>query len=533
MPEYQSITRGQSFYPAPEIPAPEYMHYGELGCSFISLSQPTGEPAVNYIRNPSFERNRQGWDIAIALGTTLLRTATGPFSGTFGLRVTAPPGAQPGDQYGALYGAGSIIGSPFPQISVAVNQRVYGGIWVRGEPGDTIAVQLIFDGIAVPGYINNISNPPTLVSATGEWQFVRATFSTRAAGSTVGLMATSDNGSGAGLFFVDGAIISTNDVQFFDGDSFGATWAGAPHASESNASQFAALGQPINLTDLGVDVISYEGFGVPPVENISTSFARQHGSHFQRQRFLPRTMTITLDVQDCSLLTGVQQARCDLIDAIFGYKFRETCRFDLILYWTFVNSCCEALSRTVAIPVQYEGGLEGSTGHLWRSRIALQFTAYEQLFWQDVNTTSSVIIPVSPSATRPVVDGNQPAYPIIQVVTGADPMTLTRVINDTGGVAIGIGVPTLGYTVPANSVLRIDTNPLTFEAIQIDSAGTVTDLRTQINFPASNLGEFLMIPGTNNLRLDAGSVLPATASANVTWRNNYLGVECAPLTKEC
>lgn len=528
MPQRQKHLDRQ-FFLVGERPPPSYLHTGRDGCSFLEVSSPLGDPDINLIQNPSFELSTDGWTSIQSVGTTF-ESVTEGYSGAFALQVTADVGSTLYDiAFTSFLGDVGFV-NPFGAIFVGADNMVYGSVWVRGCRGDNITMQLIRDGVGViiPG--ETTTNPSVTIKANGQWQRITTTWLANV-DRNVAMLITNDNESGCGEMLVDAAKISLNDTVYFDGDSIGGSWDGAPHESTSRVDQFSSLTSPVNLTDLGLDIINYEGFGVPPVDNLSTSFARQHGSHFQRQRFLPRTLTIQADVQACDKWSDTFRKRCDLVNTLFAYKFRETCRFDLILYWTLRDDCCNPLTTRLAIPVIYSEGLSGLTNHLWSERITFQLVAHEQLFWYEESPQSSENIPLTPGSTRPNVEGNQPSHPIIWVIADQNPITLTSITNDVGAVRFAIGSPTVGYTVPAGNVLRVDTNPLSFNMTETDINGTETTVTNQFNYEFSSpLGSFLLVPGENNLRIDADSTIPTDARIFVQWRNQYLDAACAPLT---
>lgn len=519
------------FNNAPERPVPQYLHAGE--CSFVSLSQHAGIPAINYVRNPSFELGLDGWYAFEVTGTTTTWTRLESHDGSYSMRVNAPAGAT---YYSVGYMQNNAFPgpSPFPElISGADGGPIYAKAMVKACVGDKITIRFERDGIFAPTVPNHIPNSRKVYDGTGDWMLIEVDVDTTGS-NPYGIIISSDNGSGCGQFHVDSAIISTGDVLFFDGDSYGAEWDGPIHASQSNIAAEFSLTSPVNLADLGLDVIAYEGFGVPPVENITTSFATQHGAHFQRQKFLPRTMTITFDVQTCDQWSDVARARCKFVKKIFGYKFRETCRFDMMLYWRLVDDCCGVMSNTLQIPVVYEGGLEGSQTFLWSERIILQLTAYEDPFFAATSQQSSLDFSIA-DPQRPDITGTEPVYPRIIITTGANAALIDRVINDTGGVSIAFRENNAtGITIPANHMLIVDTDPLQFRIDLIPlsgGAGSAVDMRYTLDYANSHFGKFLLVPGENNVRIGTASTFPAGTRAIMTWRNKFVDSACAKIIR--
>lgn len=525
----------RQFYNAPERPVPQYLHNGPNSCSFVKISQPAGIPGINQVRNPSFERHTDGWGLSV-LGTTMTRTTEESYTGAHSLRIDADPGTA---DYATFYGPQSSVPTVYPIVTMNQNATLYGKVYVKGNVGDRIRVRFYTDGVFA--IIPPISSTVDSKMASGDWQLFEVEGRALSAAVTpVMLWIENDNGSGQNQFYVDGALMSSSNLIPFDGDTTGAVWDGAPHNATSSISDYASMGPPVNLSDLGLDIIAYEGFGVPPVDNLTTSFADRHGAHFQRQKYLPRTLTIQADVQSCDSWTDVAESRCKFIRSLFNYKFREVCRFDLMVYWTLMDDCCVPKSKTLQIPVVYEGGLEGSNTFLWSDRIAVQLSAYEDPLWQSPNLSASEDFAFTVgggTAIRPEVEGTEAVYPIFYATAGATQVTLSRLTNDVGGVALAFREGANAHvTIPADHTLMIDTDPLSFDIVLINNTtGARQDRKYTLDYALSNLGDFHMFPGQNNLRVDTHSggtsSFPAGSEIIAAWREKYIDSACAEVIR--
>lgn len=498
-------------------------HYWGGDCSYWSIVKPLATDVTNQVANPSFERDIDGWTTSTG-AVPLVRSQFGVVGGYRGT-ATPPPGSG---AYSVIYGPNFAV-SALPQAVVNQNRTMYGCVWVRAKAGNTLRVNMIYDGIFGGFAPYAIVGEQTTVQATGQWQRICCSFTATALFPTgitqwpLALQIETDNAAGGNLD-VDAAIMSESiESSYFDGDAGnGFTWAGASHASFSTASRFSrTYGTEINFADLGIDIYADAGWGHAPVENITTSFAQLNGSHFQRQRLLPRTLTLTAAINACCSVTQVHKARKALIDAM-TYAFYEICTEEMLLTYQVRSECCGALSVPIGILVSYQAGLEGLRTNPYFEKLALQFVSNNDPTFFDIYETNVVLSPANLTGTSIQATGNAPMYPIIELRAGANPVTINRVINDTGQYGLALGVPNVGYTLPANNYLIIDTDPRSFSATLYPSN---TSLMSQINFPGSNVvGRAMMLPGFNSWRADWGTP-NVGQELLIRWRNRFLSAD--------
>lgn len=491
-------------------------------CAYWSIVKPLGVDLVNYVANPSFERDTTGWFPSTAT-VALTRTRFG-IAGGYKLTAT-PAGAG---TYGVYYGADS-SGSGFSIANVPQGQTMYACVWLRAKVNTTIRVSLFFDGAfgGTPPYA--LEGRQTQITATGQWQRACCSFTASPRFTTavtqwpLGLKIETDNQYGGNLD-IDAAVMTLGlQADYFDGDSgSGIGWAGAAHASLSVASRYSRIyGTTENFVDLGFDIYSDAGWGMPPIENVTTSFAMLNGAHYQRTRLTPRTLTLTAIINAQCSPTKVHRVRKALIDAM-TYRFDEICTEEMLMIYQVRSECCGALSFPIGIRCTYAAGLEGLRTNPYYERVTLSFVANNDPTFFDLYETTVVLSNANLTGTSISAAGNTGMYPIIELRAGANPVTINRIINDTAAYAIALGVPTVGYTLPANNYLIIDTDPRNFSAT-LYPAGT--SVMSQVNFPSSNaVGRAMMIPGVNSWRADWASS-PGDQELLIRWRNRYLSAD--------
>lgn len=512
----------------PDDPAPHY--WGPPDCSYWSIIKPLGIDLVNYCANPSFERNTTGWYPSSAT-VALTRDRFGIAGG---YRLTATPAAA--GTYSVFYAADSSL-SGFALANVPQNQTMYACTWVRAAKGNKIRLSLFFDGFFGGMAPYALEGKQTTITATGQWQQVCCSFTATPRFPTavnqwpLGLKIENDNTYG-GTLNVDAVTMTIGQqASYFDGDSgSGFGWSGAAHASLSVASRFSrAYGTTENFVDLGFDIYSDAGWGHVPVENITTSFAMLDGAHYQRTRLLPRTLTLTAVINSQCSPTKVHRARKALIDAM-AYRFTEICTDEMLMIYQVRSECCGALSYPIGIRCAYQSGMEGLRVNPYFEKVTLQFIANNDPTFFDMYETSVVLSNANLTGTTISAAGNGPMYPVIELRAGGNPVTINRIINDTAQYAIALGVPTVGYTLPANNYLIIDTDPRSFSAT-LYPAGT--SVLSQVNFPGSNAaGRAMMLPGANSWRADWATT-PGDQELLIRWRNRYLSADSLTYIDGC
>ena len=192
-----------------------------------------------------------------------------------------------------------------------------------------------------------------------------------------------------------------------------------------------------------------------------------------------------------------------------------------------LNDCCEPISSPLEIPVLYQGGLEFTRNNPFSERIALQFIANQNVYWRSPTESSSALTTTG-TGTNVYNEGNAPAYPVVKLTAGSSALTINRVINDTNGTAIGLGVPNLGYTIPAGSYVTINTDPKNFSAVL--QPGNV-DISSQINHEFSNISQFKLTPGDNSMRIEGSA--GGNAAVTVTYREQYQSVDSVKIYNDC
>lgn len=208
---------------------------------------------VNLVTNPSFELGLTHWRIGQTAGKTQsdqVSPGLAPGMGVSSAQITvlALGGADLADYVimVATFNIGAGIGaaSPDPAMPLTVAATI------QGPPGRSIAIRAVALSGTTSRYSKSTGDVKTVVTATGAPQRVSVVlpydpmfpldgFQLRAGLSTAGLQV-------GDVCLVDG-VIAVSGVQapdYFDGDTPGYQWDGAPNASTSSSRPRPAVAPP-------------------------------------------------------------------------------------------------------------------------------------------------------------------------------------------------------------------------------------------------------------------------------------------------
>ena len=471
-----------------EDPGEVYWH--SLGAKGSwSIVAPVGKLVRNNVSNPSFEFNTDGWIPSI--GSTMTRVPGGTFGG-YQLHVTGT---------GQPIGVSFQSDPAFPSLHINCGEKLYASIDVLVRPGAFFRVVLQRAGIAPLGECYPAGDETTGFG-TGDYQRIFTSFECRDDGSggtgcTVALfIEVQDFQSGTPEFYIDSARIGRIEVgDYFDGDSPGAAWVGTPHASTSYIDQFSrSYGSSVNLNEIGFNITGDEGTGLPSVENQTTPFAQLMGSNFDRQRIHERVITLLGEWTECTT-QAMHEARKDFWKAL-NYRFKMQCNYPLILQYQLRDCDGRSLSKILRIPVHYTSGGETTRKNPIQQKMAIQFTAYEDLFWSEEFERSQIISPnVLTTVDNP---GSEDSWIVISFVgTGANP-SLTSIENRSTGHIVTFGVPTPPYVFASGSYVLLETTPRRSRALLFPGGTTIM---SQVRFSESNLGMLRLVPGENEIMI--------------------------------
>lgn len=329
-----------------------------------------------------------------------------------------------------------------------------------------------------------------------------------------------------GPVYIDSLVIveGRRELEYFDGNTVGGQWNGAENASTSTLSRFStASGEKFYLSELGLDIYSDAGWGMPPQDLVTRNFARFDGAELKRLRNLPRTISISGIVENCTL--EMHERRCALIKAL-SYRFDNICPQEILLGYQLIDSCGTPITKELVIPVKYRSGLEGLRTSLDNERINLQLIANTQPLWRETNENS--ILPVQNGLTQVNYEGTAPAPIIIEFRAGpvAD-MRIFEVENqisnaqvifidpDNGGIA--------GKPIIAGRSNIIDTTPGSFEFYTPNA--TFPDQLRFIDYINSDISLLNLVQGNNQMYLEWQG---ADSEVVMHWYNYHYSVDCAP-----
>ena len=505
----------RTFCSYPEVPEesnPYYFRHSVNG--FWSFLKNPGTDATNLVSNPSLELNADGW--GSDSGATIGRDATAFYRGVFSLSVQ-PAGAGP---YDANFASLQAFPSPFAQIDIPPGETYYGRIAVRAFPGDTLTIRMLADGIFVGQPLIEQS-----VTAQGDGQWHEYEVSARnpnAVPVPVRIFVGNDNAGGNPQMNIDGVIIADMPLSIFDGDSLFASWNGPVHASTSTArATTRGWGEEINLSQYSFELIGDDGFGMPPVQLITSGFARRAGASYQRTQVLPRTITLTGRISDNYDPARIHRLRHDLIRDIGLWDITE-CGQEFILRYQYTDYCGNPIGDVLEMSVEYAGGLEGIRTNLHAEQITLQLVANEYPYWRAPANQGRILVPGI--ANTFTYEGTAPA-PIGLRFRG--PMTLNSITNDTNGAVITFGVPGPGLVIPAGQFLNFWTQPGQVISLLIDEAtgNIVANGLSQVNYTNSQPGRMRLSPNcanTQTFTLDA-----VGGETTLTWFDSWLSADSA------
>lgn len=496
----------------------EHYWHGAGVKGYWSVIKPYGRAVVNAAVNPSVELNANNW-VALS-GATVFRSSDGAIHGNQGLQVFTTATNQ---------GVGYDMFSQF-----SFNTPYSACVSVDGPVGAVVTFQIEYE--AHPGVVVTMSQP-TIVTLPGYPIRICATLPpvSTDANLTLPTLPIGIRFDRAGEYKVDGLVLtSTADPvsNYFDGDSPGAVWLGAPHASASSTNGFSRIfGEPVNFNEIGFNVIGGTGFGLTPRQLITTSFARLNGAHLQRSKDNPRVITLSGIFEGSP--AEMHEARQELIDALI-WRFKNQCTQELLLTYCLRDECGYQVSEELQITAEYQAGLEGFWGTLDRERATLIFVANtDQGFSVAFDLTASLNIN---GTTIIDYEGTDDAWIEVHMWSGAGGLNVTAIHNDTTGHSVYFGYPAgnpsaLPLVFGEYAILRTDPA----KRISLDVYTTSASARSMhyIRYQLSQVGLLRLVPGENQFRAQAS--LNSTGSRIfVKWRNRYLSVDhlCAGLRLE-
>lgn len=325
------------------------------------------EPAdvVNLITNPSIEKGTTGW--ATNGTNTIAKSSVESLFGSYSLLST--------------WVDNTVLFRTTSLTLTAVQH--YFSIWVKLDSswdGGNISV-------AISGFTNAVTNlAGTSTSTIGEWVRLEISFTPDAGDLTGTITIQTDSApssSATGKSYGDAALLTLSSylLRYFDGDSDGAYWTGARHASTSTLkANDRAGGRWRDLYDIYGFLIDYEdGSGMPPVRNVSVGRGVVDGQSFQRAIALPRVLRLRGSITGSDVADYHVQRRA-LLDLVKPQRTREQ-PFRLRYNAADVNKILQ---------VRYDNGFQVRGPQVAAERIPLQLIAYDPFLKQEGEKSEAI-----------------------------------------------------------------------------------------------------------------------------------------------
>jgi hypothetical protein len=311
------------------------------------------EDAINYVKNPSFERSG---------GYALYGGATGgPIDGVWYGRTML-----------ALNTTGAGQGVELDLDSAVTSGTATASIWTNNAPPG--GVRIWSDAGSWPA-------SATLAESDASWRRYSAT---AAPGVAPSKLRVTQVGAGSLTWIVDGALYTKTSylLPYFDGDSrvyggegVGFGWSLQAHASASvcygrlrgTGKPNVGYGRVIDLDDIaGIILSAAQGIGAPPIEHVSERNPARPGGIYQTSQLNERAVVLTLHVVGASLgdLHAKRKAIMDYIQLGEPFRLRYTGA-------TLANGA----QRVLELDCLYAGALDFSQVRGFSETINLQLTA--------------------------------------------------------------------------------------------------------------------------------------------------------------
>lgn len=321
--------------------------------------------ATNLITNPSFELGTTGY-AAVGAGVSVARVTTQQRRGLASLEITTATGVISGAAYTIALTNGT-------QYSFSADVRDVAGqtfnLYITNAGGTRVSDNVTWTG-------------------TGQWKRRSVTY-TAAASANHMLVITRSAVASTTKFYTDGWQLETGEVStYLDGDMSGFVtgqqayrWNGTPHASTSwRSGQTRSGGTYMRLSDYA-KAITILGLGLSPMVNtaLPTSLG---GSHYQNTTAASeRPFTIMAHLTGGGDYGVIQAKRAALINAV--KPDATTYRQPLLIEYVERDSAGVEVSERLQVPALYVSGLEGGEKTAWNERIAMSFTSYLPLMYQE------------------------------------------------------------------------------------------------------------------------------------------------------
>jgi hypothetical protein len=313
---------------------------------------------VNLSGNPSGETNLTGYTTgAGSLSRSQAATRWGQYS------IAYTPGAATSDGF-------------YYTTSTLSNGQAYTfSVYVKGVNG-------------VPYKIYFADNTGVLVGSAyiftgdGTWHRYSVTY-TAAASATHRLYITKNGSASTTIFYTDGWMLTTgSDLHtYIDGDQPGCTWGGTKHASTSTRSaEWRQGGKIVNLDAYSAYILSAQGYGMPPIENVALDYGLLPGALYQRTRVKPRLLTLVAQAMGTSL-ANLHAVR----DALIGITEPDATSVQMPFLLRYLGG-----NKTRILKALLDDGLGGGELEGFNEKLGLRLIAHDPFFYQDGETSATL-----------------------------------------------------------------------------------------------------------------------------------------------
>lgn len=327
------------------------------------------EGTTNYITNPTFRNNKNGW--SEVSNTNSSRTLLRAHSGIASLMVIA---GNPNTPAAVFFRVNDLVGI---QDFITVSAYVRGAGKVR--------IRLIDNPRG-----SQWSSQPIALTDT-RWK--RIEVSGRCTGSNdMRVYIESPTGQPVNtIFYVDDVQMERKpySTTYCDGQQAGCRWNLTANATASTrdpytraGGRWVALAGPCRGDD-DIYITTVGGMGMPPINNNTQSYALAPGSYFQNSKITPRVLTFGFNVKKRDMRTAfnpslarLHELRQQLIDIIKPDKGRGDEEF--MIEYTDGDF-------PIYLSVRYEAGLDGSWDirNQWVNSFPVRFLAVSPMYWED------------------------------------------------------------------------------------------------------------------------------------------------------
>lgn len=351
------------------------------------------EATVNYIENPSFNFNTQGWT---AVGSTISRVLNYKLYGYASLKVVTDglalrEGTYCRVDFSVEYEKGKdIVDGPSKKHLYLPTETVTASIYARGN--GRVHIRLYTS-------LGDEWTSEAVSLSDERWTRLEITGPVKTTDNDVRLCIETDDTAQAVTFYVDGAQMELKNyaTSYCDGDQPGCRWNITNSYSQASRTSYTREGgrwveiagpcresDDIYMTVLG-------GLGVPPLQHNIQSWAQSPGSYFQNTRVLNRSATLLFHVKkvDTHRVTNINASKLHELRQQLVDIFKPDLTAGGESFWFSYKEG----QRELLIRMRYEAGLEGDWDirNQWIQSFPVRFLVVDP-FWVENNCHAQALL---------------------------------------------------------------------------------------------------------------------------------------------